>query len=36
MEAYRRPQGLVVEFVARHELCRRFMANSGVGPVTAF
>jgi len=26
---------LVVKFVARHELCRRFMANSGAGPMTA-
>lgn len=25
----------VVKFVARNELCRRFMAISGVGPVTA-
>jgi transposase len=24
-----------VKFVARHELCRRFMAIPGVGPVTA-
>ncbi len=32
---YRRLQDLVVKFVARHELCRRFMAIPGVGPVTA-
>jgi len=27
---YRRPHDLVVKFVARHELCRRFMAIPGV------
>ena len=32
---YRRLHDLVVKFVARHELCRRFMAIPGVGPVTA-
>jgi len=32
---YCRLHELVVKFVARHELCRRFMAIPGVGPVTA-
>jgi transposase len=32
---YRRLHDLVVKFVARHELCWRFMAIPGVGPVTA-
>ncbi len=32
---YRRLHDLVVKFVARRELCRRFMAIPGVGPVTA-
>ena len=32
---YRRLRDFVVKFVARHELCRRFMAIPGVGPVTA-
>ena len=32
---YCRLHDLVVKFVARHELCRRFMAIPGVGPVTA-
>jgi transposase len=32
---YCRLHDLVVKFVARNELCRRFMAIPGVGPVTA-
>jgi transposase len=32
---YKRLHDLVVKFVARDELCRRFMAIPGVGPVTA-
>jgi transposase len=32
---YCRLHDLVVKFVARHELCRRFMAIRGVEPVTA-
>ena len=32
---YCRLHDLVVKFVGRHELCRRFMAIPGVGPVTA-
>jgi transposase len=32
---YGKLHGLVVKLVARHELCRRFMAIPGVGPVTA-
>ena len=32
---YTRLHDLVVKFVARDELCRRFMAIPGVGPVTA-
>jgi transposase len=32
---YKRLHQLVVQFVARHELCRRFMAIPGVGPVAA-
>ena len=32
---YCRLHDLVVKFVARHEVCRRFMAIPGVGPVTA-
>lgn len=32
---YCRLHDLVVKFVARHEICRRFMAIPGVGPVTA-
>jgi transposase len=32
---YCRLHNLVVKFVARNELCRRFMAIPGVGPVTA-
>src|SRR6266851_5709997 len=32
---YCRLHDLVVKFVARHELCRRFMQIPGVGPVTA-
>ncbi len=32
---YCRLHTLVVKFVARNELCRRFMAIPGVGPVTA-
>ncbi|MBI2735436.1 MAG: IS110 family transposase [Rhodospirillales bacterium] len=32
---YRRLHDLVLKFVARHELCRRFMAIPGVDPVTA-
>ena len=35
MEAILRLHDLVVKFVARHELCRRFMPIRGVGPVTA-
>lgn len=34
-EEYTRLHKLVVKIVANHELCRRFMAIPGVGPVTA-
>lgn len=35
-EQYCRLHDLVIKIVARTELCRRFMAIPGVGPVTAF